>query len=96
MSDELRRKIVIEHRLTHKLPWSHTIRFWIEADPTFGGVDRLTAMDSIAAAIKENPDLDTWSAEKAALVLLEAVPSANSVEVCDSRGTGCAVHRDWP
>lgn len=29
-------------------------------------------------------------------LLLEALPAANSVEVCDSRGEGVALHRDWP
>jgi hypothetical protein len=99
-SPVFQRSRVLEHRVTTRLPWAGTIRYWIESDPKHGGVDRGTAIRLVREAegkvglSRENPLY--MSSEQLASRLLEELPCANSIEVCDSQGTGCAVHRDWP
>lgn len=95
------RERVIEHRMTETIcGWK--VRFWLESDPEFGGLDRQKALvvvkdarrTALAIAAKE-PKLFS-DPEHLALWLLENVSCANSVEVCDNAGDGTAAHANWP
>jgi hypothetical protein len=87
------RSIVIEHRITTH-HGDFDVRYWIESEAAYGGVDRPTAMEQIRAAetvvTLKLPHLEM------ATTLLHDVPSANSVEAVSRNGMGTAVHRDWP
>ena len=99
--DETQRPTVVrvrvyEWRVTRqKDGW--TIRFWFESDAAFGGIsskqahreaDRVTLFDSEDWSTKVHTNL--------VKKLLEDLPNANSVEVCDPEGNGTVGHRDWP
>lgn len=94
------RERVLEHRITNKLFFgpSHefTIRWWIETEKKFGGIDYDTAVlhtnQAICAVSK--PNLETFSTHMMVKKLLELVPAANSVEVTTADGCGAAIHRD--
>lgn len=95
---------VVEHRITshyHGLLDHFVIRWWIESDPEFGGVDHATAhqivSDAVAAVYNTARSLDRRLGDEwIAHFLLERVPASNSVEVCDEHGNGVTIHRDWP
>lgn len=98
MTHMTQRPIVAEWRITSKRENGVEIRYWIEGDPDFGGVSRETAARAIHAAefqlqferVALAIDLDVICA-----ALLEALPYANSIEVC-VQGQGVVMHRDWP
>jgi hypothetical protein len=87
---------VEEWRITTRIG-PYVVRYWIESDPEHGGVSWATAVrqiESTEAARQGSSDLDP---RRLAMLLLDAVVAANSVEVCDHQdGSGCAAHRDWP
>jgi len=100
------RPLVIEHRVTTR--WAKlgvdkglVVRWWVEADPKHGGIPECS---EVAAAVERVERLvlgtityfDPETVEALARALLEKLPAANSVEVCDARGSGTAAHRDWP
>lgn len=94
-----KRRRVAEHRITRSLGLykEFSVRFWIETDPEFGGESRRDAEMKIHDSfISLEPNLTRMTPDQVAAAFLEAVPSANSVEVCDTNGNGTAVHRDWP
>lgn len=96
---------VVEWRITthHSLAsgFKFSIRYWIERDPEHGGIayfyDALRAVTNV-----EEWELQTVLDHSMSWILatakslLEKIPSANSVEVCDADGNGVAIHRDWP
>jgi len=103
------RERVIEHRITTPIiihtgnPAEWTIRWWIESDPQHGGIsdfrDALVAVSqavglpvAIAGVLQNEP----WTPIGLAKHLIDLVPAANSVEVCNDIGSGVCVHRDWP
>lgn len=95
-----RRVSVLEHRFdTHVL--GYAVRYWIEADPEFGGVSDsaivcATIMDVEKRLTRELlGESGFLSAAALAKVLSERILFANSVEVM-GRTSGACVHRDWP
>jgi hypothetical protein len=104
MSSEKRDRVT-EWRLTRKFfpadgsAREITARFWIESDesyPYFGGISRSTARERVLSACERVEKAGMFDPLPMATTLLEMVPDANSVEVCDDTGTGVAIHRDWP
>lgn len=94
-----KRSRVSEHRITRSLHNGMTARFWIESDPEWGGESRADAQKKISEKYESLGEAFLASratAEEWAFLFLEAVPSANSIEICDAHGNGTAVHRDWP
>jgi hypothetical protein len=91
-----KRALVVEWRLTMDIP-GFTVRWWIEADPEHGGVDEIVARGLVEEARGQfiHPT-DMSSPLYIAGFLLNHCHCANSVEVCDNKGNGVAVHRDWP
>lgn len=96
-----RRALVVEHRVTVKT-LVHKIRFWIEGDAGHGGLiwpeeaERAAKMAVRCLGGYDGLSTETYP-EALAIKLLEMIPSANSVEVCDLvTENGVAVHRDWP
>jgi len=85
------RALVVEHRFTTTFH-GMSVRWWIESDADYGGVDAQTASDMISDALSA---CQARRPEAIARELLEWVPPANSVEVTLS-GEGVAVHRNWP
>lgn len=88
---------VEEWRITSGYWTNRVIRYWIERDPAYGGV----AAFEDAKMITDRAERMTvaWSMlsmEDACRYLLNEVPCANSVEVCDLNGNGITIHRDWP
>lgn len=91
------RSRVKEWRITTRV-YDFTVRYWVESDSAFGGESRHAARNEVQVAeggLKKTLGIEP-GAEAVAAALLEALPCANSVEVCDARGNGVAVHRDWP
>ena len=92
----IERHRVIEHRLTRVVN-GYSIFFWIEEDPGHGGVSRAEAERAVAQTIIQVlKDRSIRGHEQLAKALIEAIPPANSVEVCDALGDGTAMHRDRP
>jgi hypothetical protein len=95
------RPLVVEHRITSKRFVGLQVRYWIEEDPAFGGVKTFEEAVLLVSAAERgvvSPGEKKGAALLAQLAaqLLAAIHAANSVEVCDKRGNGCAMHRDWP
>jgi hypothetical protein len=98
-----KRDRVLEYRITSHLHLTgyFIVRWWIESEPEFGGVDRDTAYRQTEDAIRavyENAQSQDRSFKDIEIshFLLERVPAANSVETCNEFGNGVTVHRDWP
>jgi hypothetical protein len=85
---------VEEWRITKRMG-PYVVRWWIEADPEHGGLDHDAAEDAVITA-EASVGRHSMSQSILARHLIDAVPSANSVEVCYPYGNGVAVHRDWP
>ena len=92
------RERVYEWRLTYPIRWDWTVRLWIERDVEHGGVESFDEADELVRSVlyKLGKSNDWMEKEDIASHLIEAVPQANSVEVCDNEGFGACVHRDWP
>lgn len=97
-----KRAVAREHRLTTQSLLGYKIRYWFEADPDHGGVERRAAELQVDAGeghvryvyrLRSGPS--PLSAMEIATILLEAAPACNSVEV-DNGMYGACAHRDWP
>lgn len=100
------RSRVFEHRITNPSLFGCVIRYWIEANPgpSYDGIETLSeALGVVNKAEQEMygraVEFTNWGIVDSmalAKALIEAIPAANSIEVCNGSGNGTAAHRDWP
>lgn len=93
------RQLVVEHRISCNLG-ARLVRFWIEADPAYGGVEdyeqaRKQAQQLIDSTLRAlrfptESNLDTCKR------FLQEMPAISSVEIVTGLGNGVTCHRDWP
>ncbi len=88
------RERVEEWRITTRVG-PYVVRYWIEADVASPAEARRVVGEAesrcgwkLIGPLHDSVGL--------ARFLLDAIPAANSVEVCTEEGTGIAIHRDWP
>lgn len=95
----VRRARVYEWHLSGYILQRWRVRYWIETDPKFGGVTLEEAKAAVAKAeleVRSDENATIMPPRDVAKVLVDLIPAANSISVCDDGGTGVVVHRDWP
>jgi len=91
------RERVVEHRLTRtRTSQFWTIRFWVESDSAHGGVTENQALIDVTRAMNLEGVAGCKTPREMAEFLVDHIPAANSVEVCDVEGRGTVVYRNWP
>lgn len=97
--DVVKRARVLEWRYTRSILEKWRVRYWIESDPKNSGISRDAAKAAIEKAeleVRSDAEAHLMPPEAVAKMLLDVIPAANAIEVCDDGGTGVVLYRDWP